>query len=184
MSSCYKTSNNKYVNCPALLSDGRIFTDYRPNCHVNNLVRANNNLTNSFQARMFLTNNATKLMDLNRTYAVQKAGCTSCKQPWQQGTMLGEQSVTSCSKQSCSTNMVNKGGLGQGRKYSKDEPSCGWPEGGLPVNQPQNCCAPSGALFNYYNHSDTKAAGELIPRLTSPGGGNALRGGDPVAFNL
>ena len=26
---CNKTSNNKYFDCPALMSDGRIMTDYR-----------------------------------------------------------------------------------------------------------------------------------------------------------
>ena len=27
--------NNKYLNCPALMSDGRQFTDYRANSKVN-----------------------------------------------------------------------------------------------------------------------------------------------------
>ena len=44
MNSCYKTSNNKYFKCPPRMDDGRHFTDYRPNCHVNNLVRANNKI--------------------------------------------------------------------------------------------------------------------------------------------
>ena len=34
---CNKTSNNKYFDCPALMSDGRVFTDYRPSSYVNDL---------------------------------------------------------------------------------------------------------------------------------------------------
>ena len=29
---CYKTSNNKYSDCPPRMADGRHFTDFRPNC--------------------------------------------------------------------------------------------------------------------------------------------------------
>lgn len=182
--SCYKTSNNKHFKCPPRMDDGRHFTDYRPNCHVNNLMRSNNVTPNSFQYRQFLTHNATKLMDLNRTYTTQKNGCGPCKKPYHQGTMLAEQSVKSCNANSCNTQVVNKNGLGQGRQYSNEDVACkGWPEA-LPVNQPYNCCAKSNDLFNYYNHVDSKAQGELLPRKTVPGGGDAMTGGDPQPFNM
>ena len=61
--SCYKSSNNKKFKCPPRMDDGRHFTDYRANCHVNNLVRANNKILNSHEYRMFLTHNAKKIMD-------------------------------------------------------------------------------------------------------------------------
>ena len=185
MSSCYKTSNNKYFKCPPRMSDGRHFTDYRPMCYVNNLVNANNGIVNSFQSRQFLTNNATKLMDLNRTYACQKNCCGPCVKPYNQGTMLEEQTMKVCTTGGCGTSVVNPNGLGQGRQYtSEDGKACpNWPES-LPVNQPYNCCAKSNQLFNYYNHADTKAQGEFLPRLTVPGGGKAMMGGDPQAFNL
>ena len=184
MSSCYKTSNNKYFKCPPRMDDGRHFTDYRPNCHVNNLIRSNNSITTSFQNRKFLTNNAKKLMDLNRTYACQKNCCGPCKEPYNQGTMTPEQSRKSCNNNSCKTDLVNQEGLGQGRVYSEEESSCSnWPKS-LPINQPYNCCADKKSLFNYYNHVDRKAQGELIPRLTVPGGGDAMKGGDPAPFNL
>ena len=182
--SCYKTSNNKYFKCPPRMDDGRHFTDYRPNCHVNNLVRGNNAQINSFQYRRFLVHNANKLMDLNRTYACQKNCCGPCKAPYHQGTMLGEQTTKVCNNRSCNTDFVNASGLGQGRKYSNEEVACGgWPSS-LPVNQPYNCCAKSNQLFNYYNHATTKAQGELLPRKTIPGGGDAMRGGDPEPFNM
>ena len=58
--SCSKTSNNKFFGCPPRMDDARHFTDYRPNCHLNNTLKANNKTFNSFQYRMFLTHNANK----------------------------------------------------------------------------------------------------------------------------
>ena len=79
--SCNYVSNNKYFKSPPRMDDARHFTDYRPNCHVNNLVASNNGILNSFEYRMFLTHNANNLMELNRSYAVQKNGNGECKQP-------------------------------------------------------------------------------------------------------
>ena len=107
MSSCYKTSNNKYFKCPPRMDDGRHFTDYRPNCHVNNLVRTNNAVINSHNYRMFLTHNGQKLMTLNRGYASEKNSCAPCQEPYHQGTMLPEQSVQVCNNKSCNTDFVN-----------------------------------------------------------------------------
>ena len=182
--SCYKSSNNKYFKCPPRMDDGRHFTDYRPNCHVNNLLKANNAILNSHQYRMFLTHNATKLIDLNNTYTVQKNGCGPCMEPYNQGTMLEEQIVQNCNNNSCYSKLNNKKGIGLGRKYDNDSSKCiGWPEQ-LPVNQPYNCCADTNSLFNYYNDIDTKAQGELITRNSVPSGGTIMSGGDPKAYNF
>jgi len=75
---CDKTSNNKYFDCPPLMSDGRMFTDYRPNCYVNNLVRMQNQTYSSYEYRQFLINNAEQFMKLNSDYCYQKNGCKSC----------------------------------------------------------------------------------------------------------
>ena len=182
--SCYKSSNNKHFKCPPRMDDGRHFTDYRPNCHVNNLVRNNNQILNSHQYRMFLTHNANKLINLNRTYAVQKNGCGPCVSPYNQGTMLPEQNVQSCNSNSCNAVINDETGLGIGRKYDNDSTECkSWPEQ-LPVNQPFNCCADNNSLFNYYNDIDRKSQGELIVRNAVPGGGTLMSGGDPKAYNL
>ena len=58
MSCANRTTDNKHFHCPPRMDDGRHFTDYRSNCHFNNLVRANNAVMNSHDYRMFLTNNA------------------------------------------------------------------------------------------------------------------------------
>ena len=182
--SCYKACNNKHFNCPPRMDDGRHFTDYRPNCHVNNLVRGNNAVLNSHEYRMFLTHNANKLMDLNRTYTTQKNGCGPCMKPYNTGTMLPEQTVQVCNNKSCNSDFVNDKGLGLGRRYDNNSTNCGdWPKE-LPVNQHSNCCAPNNKLFNYYNHMDRKSQGELVVRNASPGGGNLMEGGDPQAYNL
>ena len=57
MSSCIKTSDNKHFGCPPRMSDSRFFTSYAPECHVNDLIRADNNISNSFQYRQFLQQN-------------------------------------------------------------------------------------------------------------------------------
>jgi hypothetical protein len=78
MSNCNKTSNNKYFNCPARMSDGRHFTDYRPNCFVNNLLRYNNNTMSNYEYRQFLINNGSELMKINNIYTEEKVGCKPC----------------------------------------------------------------------------------------------------------
>ena len=53
MSCANRTTDNKHFHCPPRMDDGRHFTDYRSNCHFNNLVRANNAVMNSHDYRMF-----------------------------------------------------------------------------------------------------------------------------------
>ena len=46
-------NNPKYNNC-LRMDDGRHFTDYRPNCFVNNLIQTQNRITDSYYYRQFL----------------------------------------------------------------------------------------------------------------------------------
>ena len=48
------------------MSDGRHFTDYRPNCFLNARIQTENGIPNSYDMRLFLTRNADKLIELNR----------------------------------------------------------------------------------------------------------------------
>lgn len=179
MSCSNKTTDNKYFNCPPRMDDGRHFTDYRPNCHFNNLVRANNAITNSHDYRMFLINNANKLMNLNLSYASQKNGCGPRKNDQTETTIVPEESIQICNKQSCNVDFVNKNGIGRGRKYNTDVKSCKSVESSMPVNQPYNCGANDPALFNYYNHMNTKAQGELVMRNSEVSNKSV-----PDAYNL
>lgn len=179
MNSCNRTTNNKYFKCPPRMSDGRLFTDYKPNCESVGML-CPNNIQSSFQSRDFLTNNANKLMELNRKQACDKNCCGPCVEPYNQGTMLSEKNIQKCNKNDCGFELLNENGLGLGRDVGLSK--CNLKE--LPVKQTYSCCANTNQLFNYYNHVDRKVQGELLPRLTVPGGGKAMYGGDPHAFNL
>ena len=74
---CNKTSNNKYFDCPALMSDGRLMTDYRSSNTVNDMIRISNNTLSSYEYRNFLTNNATNIMKINVDYIYNKNSCNS-----------------------------------------------------------------------------------------------------------
>ena len=52
--------------------DGRAFTDYRPNCVMNEEIKKSNQITNSFEYSKFLQMNAEKIMDNNRVKVTQK----------------------------------------------------------------------------------------------------------------
>lgn len=179
---CFKTSNNKYFGCPPRMSDGRNFTDYRGNCYVNNLVRANNNTFNSFQYRMFLTRNANDMMQMNRANACQKNCCGPCKKPYDIGTMLPEQTKYSCNKGNCNQEIVNPDGLGLGVSNSNQPLHCPtWPCDPSTYSQvTKNCCTPPKNNFEYY--PDSELAHDES-RLTVPGGGIALSGGDPSYYH-
>ena len=107
---CFKTSNNKYFDCPALMSDGRAFTDYRPSNYVNDMIRINNQVYDSYNYRQFLIQNADKLMSVNNEYNMLKNDCPSCNY---QATAVPNESVCMYNKKFglCKTDDCN--GLGQ-----------------------------------------------------------------------
>ena len=180
MSLCGKVSNNKHFDCPARMNDGRHFTDYRPSCHLNNMIRANNNVLNSYDYRMFLTNNASKLMDLNRQYSCEKNCSTNCVSPYDETTMLPEKELTNCNEKGCVTNPSVFEGIGSGRVYSPNEPRDKCP-GMNTMNDRTNCCATVNDLNRYY--PDSKIQGEEFgSRYTMPSGGKMLSGGDPSFY--
>ncbi len=179
MNSQLHVSNNKYSDCPPRMDDARHFTDYRPVCHVNNMVRVNNSINNSYEYRMFLTQNATKLMDLNRSYACSKNCCGPCVEPYNQGTMLPEQSIKICNNQSCNTDFVNAQGLGEGRQYDTQSQNCGWSD---PKVSGNNLNMTKSDMFSMYGKIDsTVANGDA--RKSMPSGGDLGHGG-PEPFNL
>ena len=45
------------------MSDGRHFTDYRSSCVANAMIHVNNELTNSYEYRNFLTQNAEEIIN-------------------------------------------------------------------------------------------------------------------------
>lgn len=72
---CNKTSDNKYFDCPAIMNDGRAFTDYRPSSTVDDMIRLGNNVRSNYEYRQFLINNASAIMNINNKYLDNKLGC-------------------------------------------------------------------------------------------------------------
>jgi hypothetical protein len=72
--------NNSLGNhdCPAIMADGRLFTDYRPSCYVHELILKQNGITNSYDLKNFMITHGLDLQSLNRQYYGDKAGCVSC----------------------------------------------------------------------------------------------------------
>jgi len=114
---CYKASNNKFFNSVAKMSDGRTFTDYRPNNEINEHILSNNKVANMHNYRMFLSRNAESIMGKNNEYMFLKNGLYNCKKPYEIGTMLPEQTRVVCDEHNCKRVLVNENGIGQGREY-------------------------------------------------------------------
>ena len=73
---------SKYDSCyAAFMQDGRSFTDYSPQCRVDDKLCAQNNISNSYQYRVFLQQNAEKMMDENRSNAIAGSYCWDCHSP-------------------------------------------------------------------------------------------------------
>jgi len=100
MSDCTKSSDNKYFECPARMSDGRHFTDYRPSCDVETSFLKQNNFSDNGSYRAYLINNATTIMSTNRMYATTM---TECPPSVNGPTPIPPFELTeSCTDQSCS----------------------------------------------------------------------------------
>lgn len=74
-------ANNSRVNynCPALMSDARHGTDYRPRNDSHTAMIDYNKLKSSHDTRLFLQTNAKDLMRLNHEYFIKQKGCPSAK---------------------------------------------------------------------------------------------------------
>lgn len=113
---CGKTSNNKYLNCPARSYAGGMFTDWRPNCDVENALRMKNGLHSNYAYRQFLIHNAEKLMDVNRAYNEQKNGCAPCN-----AKPINVESLCNVDRTSAVCQPYDPNGLGQ-RSVGVEEP--------------------------------------------------------------
>lgn len=119
MSCCSSTDGNQ---CPSRMSDGRLFTDYRPRCLVNNDLTSQLNQKNipvsSYESRLYLQRNAETIMEQHKQQAIDRLLCGPCTRSFNDsGTMLPEKYVVHCDNVSCSRKEVNPNGLGDGRTY-------------------------------------------------------------------
>jgi hypothetical protein len=77
----------------------------------------NSQSMNSYELRQYLINNAEKIMTESREASEKLNRCGPCVKPWNQGTMLPEESLVKCNTSTCQTNVNDPYGLGQGRDY-------------------------------------------------------------------
>ena len=119
--SCYRTTNNKFFTAPPRMADGRHFTDYRPTFDLNNKIQNDNNIETSYDYRMFMSNNADRIMEVNRQHSQLKNGVNNCKQPYETGTMLPELNKVKCDLNKCEVVHNYDGGIGTGRIYNTNE---------------------------------------------------------------
>ena len=71
---CYKGSNNIHSGFPALMSDGQWATNWEPACTVNNQIKKYAGITNNFEYRQYLINNADSIVNKNQTEACDDCG--------------------------------------------------------------------------------------------------------------
>ena len=177
MANCFKTSDNRHIQCPPRMSDGRHFTDYRPTDYINDLIRADNNISNSLHYRIFLQQNADALMDRQRQIACNLNCCGPCpitessKEPF--GTMLPEQYMFVTDGRTTKYVLNDVNGIGTGRMhytYSQPEELCANLPSGWPASQPANQCASPMDNLNYL--------GDVQPMPTAMR--NAIQGGGTI----
>jgi len=72
-------SNILDKNCAPLMSDGRLFTDYRSRNRANVAMAEKNKLTSSNGQRLFLQNNGTTLMHLDNKLGETRTLCGAQK---------------------------------------------------------------------------------------------------------
>jgi hypothetical protein len=64
-STCYKGSNNIYSDFPAMMSDGRVYTEHDTSCGINNAIIKSMRLNNNYDYRQYLINNGLDIMSQN-----------------------------------------------------------------------------------------------------------------------
>ncbi len=103
-----KVSDNVELDFPARMSDGRVFTDYRQNCILNNNISRG---MGSWEYRNYLTNNASQVHQNMLSTIESKVKCGKCSD----NTVLPVKTILNCSPESCTYQMNDPNGLGQGR---------------------------------------------------------------------
>ncbi len=80
-----RTVNNRFQTSPAIMNDGRSFTDYRPACYVDAMIANANKLHGSNDYREFLIKNGLHLMKVNDKYLEDKLAHRQCNNNVQPG---------------------------------------------------------------------------------------------------
>lgn len=105
-----KVSDNFVLDFPARMSDGRLFTDYKSSGILNLYEKE---LTSTLEYRIYLQNNAEKIINNNYNIAESLADCNSC--PGYE--IVDSKILLTCNKESCSQGINNENGVGIDIQY-------------------------------------------------------------------
>lgn len=68
---CYSGSNNIHSDYPALMSDGRHFTDWRLGAIINEKIKKQHNIKSNADYQQYLSNNSQRVMKENMNNAMK-----------------------------------------------------------------------------------------------------------------
>ena len=71
---CYNGSNNIHFDYPPIVSDGRLFTTYQPECVINQRIQKQENLSTNWSYRQYLQHNALEVMKYNSLESCYELG--------------------------------------------------------------------------------------------------------------
>ena len=67
--------NNFHHDFPALMSDGRSFSNWQPTAVLNDQIRSRENLKTNWDYRQYLQKNANSIIEFDKSTACQQTGC-------------------------------------------------------------------------------------------------------------
>lgn len=109
--------DNNY-KCPPMMSDGRLFTDYRPRSGIFYDDDTLENMS-SYDYRQFLIKNSTSLIENDRKKIQKETKCNALKED--ETTVAPQKNAFKCNKTTCKKVETNPNGIGTGRIYDTDD---------------------------------------------------------------
>jgi hypothetical protein len=182
---CTRETNNANFNCP-VKGDYRLFTDWRPRCSTQYYDMITNQLPSSLDYRMYLTHNASDIMQGNALSAYMKSSCGPCvdNPSWNDGTMLKQFDSQQCNTRTCTFKVSDPWGLGRERQYYDDDMGKKMRAKFIQEKEKENelfkktseCCGTKEDNLAYYPIDG--GVQEDYARYSVPSGGTLMRGGD------
>jgi hypothetical protein len=68
--------NNIHSDSPAIMADGRTYSNWQPCAVINENIRKRENINTNWDYRNYLQSNANSIMSLDRRKACEQTGCT------------------------------------------------------------------------------------------------------------
>ena len=68
--------NNIHTDSPAIMADGRTYSNWQPCAVINENIRKRENINTNWDYRNYLQSNANSIMSLDRRKACEQTGCT------------------------------------------------------------------------------------------------------------